>query len=92
MITIRKANPVISKGAYKTLSNDNNKVFSFMRYEGNKQFIVAVNLSDKPVTANIIGGLGSKLKVVYGNATPVVDGSTTTVNLPAYGVTAMTRY
>lgn len=92
MISIRKANPVISKGAYKTLTNDNNKVFSFMRYEENNQFIVAVNLSDKPVTANIVRGPGNKLKIVYGNPAPVIDGSTITVNLPAYGVSAMKTY
>lgn len=92
MITIRKTNPVISKGVYKTLSNDNNKVFSFMRYEGNDQFIVVVNLSDKPVTANIVRGLGNKLKVVYGDAAPVISGSSMALSLPAYGVAAMTSY
>ncbi len=38
MITIRKANPIISSGKYKTLPNDNDQVFTFMRYEGNKKY------------------------------------------------------
>jgi alpha-amylase len=88
MIAIRKANPIISTGTYKTLANDNDKVFSFMRHNGNKQFIVAVNLSDKPVAANITRGLGNKLKIVYGKVMPVSNGSSMAVNLPAWGVQA----
>ena len=37
MISIRKANPVISKGTYKALKNGNDGVFSFMRYEGKRR-------------------------------------------------------
>jgi len=86
MITIRNANPVISTGTYKTLANDNEHVFSFMRYNGSKQFIVAVNLSNKPVIANFTRGLGNKLKIVYGKVVPVDNGSSMAVSLPAYGV------
>ena len=87
MIAIRKANPVISNGAYKTLKNDNDKVFSFMRYEGNKKLIVAVNLSNKEVYAAITTeGNNGAIKVLYGTAKPQVITNTIALNLAAYGV------
>ncbi|MDB5088146.1 MAG: Alpha-amylase precursor [Mucilaginibacter sp.] len=86
MIALRKANPVISKGAYKTLQNDNDQVFSFIRYDGNKQVIVAVNLSGKPVSANITRQDDSGLKMLSGTAKAVIKDSSISVNLPAYGV------
>jgi alpha-amylase len=87
MISIRKANPVISKGTYKTLQNDNDAVFTFMRYEGNKKIIVAVNLSNKPVeTAVSLTGQSGPLKVLYGGPKPTLTNNVVTVTLPAYGV------
>jgi len=86
MIDIRKANPVISKGRYKTLNNDNDKVFSFMRYEDGKRFIVAVNLSDKPMSTNISHDGGRTLKVLYGTAKSLINNDVIAVNLPAYGI------
>ncbi|HEY8927649.1 MAG TPA: alpha-amylase family glycosyl hydrolase [Mucilaginibacter sp.] len=86
MIAIRKANPVISKGTYKTLQNDNDKVFSFMRYDGDKKLIVAVNLSDKPLTANIACENKGSLKTVYGEAKPVISNNAIAIELPANGV------
>ncbi|HZY37351.1 MAG TPA: alpha-glucosidase C-terminal domain-containing protein, partial [Mucilaginibacter sp.] len=87
MIDIRKAHPEISKGTYQTLSNNSDQVFSFMRYKGNKEIVVAVNLSDKPVVVVIDtnNGAGS-LKVVYGKGKPTISGSFISENLPAYGV------
>jgi alpha-amylase len=87
MISIRKANLVISKGAYKTLKNDNGLVFTFMRYLGEKRVIVAVNLSDKPVDASIdLKGKNEPVKVLYGSSKPVLTNNTIAVNLPAHGI------
>jgi alpha-amylase len=86
MISIRKANPVISKGTYKTLPNNSDQVFSFTRHDGKKQVIVAVNLSEKPVNVTITRDDGVGLNVLYGTAKPVADGNSITVQLPAYGV------
>ena len=87
MISIRKANPVISNGAYKTLQNDNDDVFTFMRYEGNKKVVVAVNLSDKPVEAAItLNGKNGPMRVLSGTAKPKTITNIIAVHLPAYGV------
>lgn len=87
MIAIRKSNPVISNGAYQTLKNDNDGVFSFMRYEGDKKVVVAVNLSDKPETVSVaIEGKTGILKVAYGNNKPGIGNNKMIIKLPAYGV------
>lgn len=87
MISIRKANPVISNGVYKTLKNDKDEVFSFMRYGGGKKVIVAVNLSDKPADAIIsVEGENGPVKMIYGGLKPIVTNNTLSVHLPAYGV------
>ena len=91
MIAIRKANPVISKGTYKTLQNDNDKVFSFMRYDGNKKLIVAVNLSDKPLKTTIACENKGGLKVVFGEAKPVATNNAITVDLAGNGVAVWTE-
>lgn len=90
MISIRKANPVISKGTYKTLKNDNDKVYTFMRYQGDKKVIVAANLSDKPMDVAIdLQGKNGLVKVLYGSSKPVLTNSTIAINLPAYGVVVL---
>jgi alpha-amylase len=87
MISVRKANPVISNGTYKTLKNNNDQVFTFMRYEGDKKLIVAVNLSEKPIDAAItLEGKTGPIRVIYGASSPRVAANTITTNLPAYGV------
>jgi alpha-amylase len=53
VISIRKNNPVITDGTYTNLANNNDHVFSFMRYHGHKKFIVVVNLSGEEQDAVI---------------------------------------
>jgi len=87
MIGIRKANPVISSGTYKTLKNDRDEVFTFMRYKGNKKVIVAINLSDKPVDVTMKAeGKSGFIKILHGSAKPISRGDAITESLPAYGV------
>jgi alpha-amylase len=87
MIAIRKANPIILNGAYQTLPNNNDQVFTFMRYDGDKKFIVAVNLSDSATDATII--LASKkplVHVIYGDKKPQLSGGTVKLHMPASGI------
>jgi len=91
MISIRKANPVISKGTYKTLLNDNSQVFTFMRYLGDKKLIVAVNLSASQADAAItLEGKTSPLTILYGGAKPNKTGNNVSLSLPAYGIEVLT--
>jgi alpha-amylase len=87
IIKLRESTPTLIKGAYKTLVNDNDKVFSFERVDGNKKVIVTVNLSDK--TQDVVvqaDGNATSLKSLYGNTKPVISANAITVNLPAYGI------
>jgi len=87
MINLRKANPVISEGIYQTLKNDNDKVFTFMRYQGNKKLVVAVNLSGNPADGVItVEGKTGPVQVLYGTLKPRVTTNTMVVHLSAYGV------
>lgn len=86
MIAMRKAHPEISKGTYQTLSNSSNDVFSFTRYDGARQIVVAVNLSDKPVNADVSLRNAVPLKVVYGSPAGAQNGSQISLSLPAYGI------
>lgn len=87
MISLRKSNPVLIKGTYKTLTNNNDKVFSFERTGGNKKVIVVVNLSDKSQDA-AIGLKDSRkgIKSLHGNAVANAGSNTISLNMPAYGV------
>jgi len=90
MISIRKAHPEISKGTYQTLTNNSDQVFSFIRCQGNKQIIVAVNLSDKPVNVVInVKTAANPLKALGGEAKPIISDSSISVSLPAYGIEAL---
>ncbi len=86
MISLRKSDPVLINGAYKTLTNNNDQVFSFERTDGNKKVIVAINLSDKSQDAVIQPTTVGNLKNLYGNVKPVVNSNTITISLPAYGI------
>ena len=84
MIAIRKSNPVIDYGTYKNVSNNNDKVFSFERYSGNKKIVVAVNLSGEQQDA-VIQSAGA-LKNIFGNIRSEASSEAVSVSLPAYGV------
>ncbi len=86
MISIRKAHPEISKGKYQTLTNSSGDVFSFIRYEGARQIVVAVNLSDKPRNAEITLRNAAPLKVIYGAPAGMQNGSRISLSLPPYGL------
>jgi alpha-amylase len=87
MIKLRESTPTLIKGAYKTLVNDNDKVFSFERIDGNKKVIVTVNLSDKNQDAVVqADGNAASLKSLYGSTKPIISTNAITVNLPAYGI------
>jgi len=69
---LRRSNEALYNGHYKTLSNNNNNVFSFYRYTGNKKVVVAVNLSNSTQEA-VIDISGKKQEVIFGNHKPAVS-------------------
>lgn len=85
MIRLRKNNPVLISGVYKNLVNGNDHVFSFMRYEGHKKIMVAVNLSADKQDAVMDAKGVSHIKSLYGTKGTASPNSLT-INLPAYGI------
>jgi glycosidase len=96
MIALRKNTPLLTYGTYKNLNNDNDKVFSFERYKGNRKIVVMVNLSDKPQSVNINGLDGRNITInkKFGNATAVIALGNIVVDLPGFtvGVWEMDSY
>jgi glycosidase len=91
IIAIRKANPVISNGAYQTLQNNSDKVFTFMRYEANRRLVVAINLSDKAIDANLnMPGVKKSVITLYGNEKPEINEDAIKLHLEAYGMAVWT--
>lgn len=66
VIALRKSHPALSVGNFENVENDNNKVLSFFRADGENKIVVAVNLSDKPQSALLLLPLAI-YKTIYGN-------------------------
>jgi alpha-amylase len=92
LTALRKSNPVIIHGAYKTLLNSSDEIYSFERHEGTKKVIVAVNLSDKnQVVAIQLTGKETRANTLHGitKASIIVKPyapNAMTVNMPPYGI------
>jgi len=92
MTALRKANPVLIRGAYRTLLNTSDNIYSFERYEGRKKVVVVVNLTDKAeVVAIDLTGKETRLKKLHGatKASIAVKAdapNALAVNMPPYGI------
>ncbi|WP_183575748.1 alpha-amylase family glycosyl hydrolase [Mucilaginibacter sp. X5P1] len=85
MIRLRKNNPVLISGAYKNLINNNDHVFSFLRYDGDKKVLVAVDLSgDKQDVVIDVQDIKNS-RSLYG-VKSVISQNNLAVSLPAYGI------
>jgi len=95
LIKIRQSNEALHNGNYQTLPNDNNKIFSFVRYTDNKAVLVTVNLSNDTQQAlvdfaNSKVKAGNKIEWLFGGGKGSVETTGVSVSLPAYGVGAWT--
>jgi alpha-amylase len=90
VIALRKKYPVLTGGNYFTLPNNDDSVFTFLRYQGQGAMIVAVNLSDSartttidfnnsPVKPGVISG-------VFGAEENTVNGNTMNISMKQFGV------
>lgn len=86
MIAIRKANPAFVNGSYKTIDNNNDHVFTFMRKDAGQTILVAINLSDKEAEA-FIDANRNPVNII-GDVKPMLKDGKLTVDLPAFGVAA----
>jgi glycosidase len=53
LIALRKANPELITGDQAIVGNDSNSVFSFVRFDGARRVLVAVNLAETRLTAHV---------------------------------------
>lgn len=87
MISLRRSNPALIWGTYKTLNNNNDQVYSFQRSAGPKKVVVAVNLSQKVQNVAIkLTGKEKTLSRIHGVVKAAIDSSAVKVNMPPYGV------
>jgi glycosidase len=47
LFQLKKSNPALADGVYTGVTNDNDKVFSFLRSKGDHKVLVVVNLSEQ---------------------------------------------
>jgi len=53
LLALRKANSELITGDQAIVENDNNNVFSFVRFDGARRALVAVNLASTPLTVHV---------------------------------------
>jgi glycosidase len=93
LIHLHTSHVVFYAGKYADITNDNNQVFSFIRYTEDSTALVAVNLSDslQQVNINLDGPLlkwdeKSTLINLSGNINPDINGGKIYLQMPPYSV------
>jgi len=91
MIRLRNSNKTLVSGQYQTLQNNNDSVFTFLRYEGEKTFVVATNFSGRPQEVIIESTsskqpLGAGWEQRWGKEKPIQEGGRFRLLLPAYSI------
>ena len=87
MIHLRQSHSELINGKYQTLSNNNDKVFSFLRKDEDA-ICVVINLSDQmqQATVDISSEKVRALDQLWGNEKGKISGNSLSVSLPAYGI------
>ena len=89
MIQLRKSNPSLAQGQYRSVYNNNHQVFSFLRFTDEEKIIVAVNLSAQPQRAMVKLTAEDKAKSVrslLNKETKNLTKEDFVVELPPYGI------
>ena len=87
LIGLRKQHRALINGAFKNLDNDNDSVFSFERFNGTTKLIVVINLSEQNQNVSIqLGGMGKKLKSLFGIATPAISENTIKTEISPFAI------
>jgi alpha-amylase len=75
-------------GSYKTLTNNNDKVYSFERAGSGKKMIVVVNLSEKEQEA-VVNTDVTAVKSLYEDVKPEINSNGITMYLTPYAVAVL---
>lgn len=68
LIALKKSNAALASGKYQVVENDQEKVFTFLRYTDQEAVLVMVSLSDKPETCTV------QMKEKYSSGTDLMKG------------------
>jgi glycosidase len=89
MIELKKSNPSLASGRYKVVENNNDRIFTFLRYTDTEAVVVIVSLSS--LSESMLVKLGSDKK--YRSATSLINGGVRQLGnnsfvqeLPPYGM------
>jgi glycosidase len=92
LIDLRKNNEAFFKGDYRTLQNDNDSVYCFLRYTDRKAAVVSVNLASSHQSTNVsiekpeVSQKVSRWKNLLGKGTAKLAEGRIMISLPAYGI------
>jgi alpha-amylase len=90
MIGLRESNPVLVDGKYETLENNNDHVYTFLRYNAKGSVVVIINFSDKPQDAIIVPGPHLKINhniiSLEGDEKPGIKQNKINITMQAYGI------
>lgn len=89
LIKLRKSSLALSKGKYQLVENNNDQIFSFLRYTDSEKVLVVVNLSPKTQTVEVKTDSFENFKTFKSlliGAGKMVKSASHSIDLPAYGV------
>ncbi len=90
VIQIRKNNPVISNGKFEIISNNNDSVFSYQRYDSVNAIVVIINLSGSEQNAEFAypdyDPLKKNATLLIGKDAPLTYEKKWTLRIPPYGI------
>ncbi|HUZ60366.1 MAG TPA: alpha-glucosidase C-terminal domain-containing protein [Hanamia sp.] len=90
VIQIRRNNSVISTGKFETITNNNDSVFSYQRYNAINSIVVIINLSSSEQNTEFNypdhDPKKKDTKPLIGNVAPLAFGSKFQLKLPPYGI------
>ena len=89
LLHLRKSHTAIIAGKFRNLKNDNDHVFSFLRYTLSKKVMIVVNLSGQEQMVNVIpGGKNANIVLtsIFGDAALKMEAGTLSGKLAPYGI------
>jgi glycosidase len=89
IISLRNSNEALASGAYRSVANQNDQVFTFLRFTTEQEIVIAVNLSGQPQRAILTFPLNAQYKsarsLINGENRNLIEGAFA-IQLPPNGI------
>jgi glycosidase len=104
LIRLRQAHPALQKGEMAVVNTNDDRLFSFLRYEGDDVVLVVFNLTKEPISGYTLSlpegplGVGATAELLFGDGSPIppqltadggFEGYTPLPELPARSTTVI---